>query len=120
MPYHDPSRPYVNHWFAATEGRNVKTFTDRLTEANLDRLQERGGACLMYTHFAAGFVTDGQVDARFRALMEGVARRNGWFVPVATLLDFLLARNGSQTLTPGQRRSLERRWLLSKMTVGST
>ena len=26
MPYHDPRRPYVNYWFASSEGANVQLF----------------------------------------------------------------------------------------------
>jgi hypothetical protein len=120
MPYHDPVRPYVNHWFASTEGRNLRTFNERVTEASIDRLEASGGACVMYTHFASGFTDDGRLDPRFRATMERLAGKNGWFVPVATLLDFLLAQRGPTILTNAQRRSLERRWLFGKLSVGST
>jgi hypothetical protein len=120
MPYHDPSRPYVNHWFSATEGRNLTAWNERVTEATIDRLEASGGASVMYTHFAAGFAQHGQVDGRFRAMMERLAGKNGWFVPVSTLLDFLLAQRGSTVLTPARRRNLERRWLMSKLSVGST
>ena len=30
MPYHDPRRPYVNRWFASTEGPDVRTFCAKL------------------------------------------------------------------------------------------
>ncbi len=26
MPYRDPARPYVNTWFASSEGANVRSF----------------------------------------------------------------------------------------------
>lgn len=72
----------------------------------------------MYTHFARGFVSDGTVQPLFRQLMERLARKNGWFVPVATLLDFLSTQNGGAVITAAQRRGIERRWLLSKLFVG--
>jgi hypothetical protein len=51
--------------------------------------------------------------------MVRMSRKNGWFVPVATLLDFLADAHGGVTeLAPGQRRALEWRWLRSKMRVG--
>jgi len=118
MPYHDPARPYVQAWFASSEGRNVEAFTARISEAAQDRLESAAGACVMYTHFASGFVHDGRVDPRFRTLMERLARRNGWFVPVTPLLDHLAAQRGVTVLTSGQRRSLEWRWLRSKARVG--
>jgi hypothetical protein len=118
MPYHDPARPYVNRWFASTEGQKVDGFNACLSEANQDRLEAEGGVCIMYTHFASGFVIDGVVNARFRQLMERLARRNGWFVPVTPVLDFLSARQTDPAITAGERRRLERQWLLGKARVG--
>ncbi len=119
MPYHDPERPYVNYWFASAEGANAPAFVDRIGEANLDKLEAEGGACIMYTHFGLGF-WDGRMEPRFAERMAGLARRNGWFVPVAQLLDYLLAqRGGASVLQPGQRRELERRWLLHKVRFGN-
>ncbi len=118
MPYRDSERPYVNQWFASSEGASVSAFNMRVSEANQDRLEAQRGACIMYTHFASGFVTDGTVNPRFRELMERLAQKNGWFVPVTTLLDYLSARNGGTVITAGQRRDLERRWLFSKLLVG--
>ena len=118
MPYHDPERPYVNQWFASSEGGEVNTFNRCLSEANQDRLEAQGGACIMYTHFASGFFSDGTLSQRFKELMERLARKNGWFVPVATLLDYLSAQHGETIITAAQRRGLERRWLLSKLSVG--
>ncbi len=118
MPYHDPARPYVRSWFASSEGRNVDAFNLLLSEANIDKLEAGGGACIVYTHLASGFAEGGQVNPRFQSLIERLARKNGWYVPVTTLLDFLSAQHGPTVITPRQRQQLERRWLLSKLTVG--
>ncbi len=118
MPYHDPARPYVRAWFASSEGRDVNAYTARLAEAAQDQLEAEGGACIMYTHFASGFVEDGRLSPRFRALMERLARRNGWFVPVTPLLDHLAETRGLTELNPRDRRALEWRWLRSKARVG--
>lgn len=118
MPYHDPKRPYVKAWFASSEGAHIDEYTRCISEAAQDRLEESGGACIMYTHFASGFVRDGHLDPHFRRLMERLAERNGWFVPVSTLLDHLVAQRGITTLTAGERGALERRWLRSKIRVG--
>lgn len=64
MPYHDPNRPYVKYWFASTEGCEVETYIRALSDRQLDELEREGGACIMYTHFGAGFAADGYVDAR--------------------------------------------------------
>jgi hypothetical protein len=118
MPYHDPQRPYVNYWFASTEGPTVEPFVRALSEANQDRLEAEGGACIMYTHFGVGFVRDGSIDARFERLMRRLSTKNGWFVPVTTLLDFLLEARGHHEITDRERSALERRWLAHKLRVG--
>lgn len=118
MPYHDPDRPYVRAWFASSEGANVEAFNQCLGEAEQDRLEAEGGACIMYTHFASGFWSDGVLNQRFGELMQRLASKNGWFVPVTTLLDHLVEHRGLTVLTAAQRRALERRWLRSKIRVG--
>jgi hypothetical protein len=120
MPYHDPSRPYVNFWFASSEGANVNSFTKMISEANQDRLETEGGACIMYTHFASGFYRDGNLDKRFEMLMKRLAGKKGWLVPVLTLLDYLKSVNGDHVITDGERRMLEWKWLMHKIRVGRT
>ncbi|MEJ7606938.1 MAG: hypothetical protein WKF37_11885, partial [Bryobacteraceae bacterium] len=94
MPYHDPERPFVNQWYASSEGSRCSTFTAMLKEAAQDQLEAASGACVMYTHFGHGFVENGKIDQRFRRLMERLSRKNGWFVPVGTLLDYLRSQRG--------------------------
>jgi hypothetical protein len=115
MPYHDPARPYVNYWFAGSEGPNVNAFNSTMSEGNQDRLASEGGACIMYTHFACGFLENGKVDKRFKGLMERMSRMNGWFVPVHTLLDYILSNRGHRNISNGDRSRLERKWLLHKI-----
>ena len=106
MPYHDPDRPLVNMWFAASEGAQAPSFLERISEANQDRLEAEGGACIMYTHFGLGFHNDGVLLPRFRALMERLSRKDGWFVPVATLLDYLRQTQGPCTIRRSERAAL--------------
>ncbi|RZU38914.1 hypothetical protein BDD14_0222 [Edaphobacter modestus] len=47
----------------------------------------------MYAHFACGFVKDGIVHARTEELLRRLAARNGWFVPVSTLLAFFASND---------------------------
>ena len=119
MPYHDPRRPYVNHWFASSEGQDVGKFNSCVSERNQDLLEREGGACIMYTHFGNLFLKDGQLDSRFKFLMERLSKKNGWFVPVAVMLDHLLEQKGRHDITASERSSLERRWLLHKLRVGT-
>lgn len=118
MPYHDPQRPFVNQWFASSEGADVHSFNRCLSEANQDRLEAEGGACIMYTHFACGFWENGKLNSRFRELMERLARKPGWFVPVTPLLDHLREKNGGHVISNAERSSLERKWLFEKVRRG--
>ena len=120
MPYHDPERPFVNAWFASAEGGEAPAFIKTISEAGQDQLEAEGGACIMYAHFGKRFHHEGRLNAQFKALIERLARRNGWFVPVATLLDFLASRKGVHTLTGGEQTALERKWLWYKARVGTT
>jgi hypothetical protein len=120
MPYHDKKRPYVNWWFASSEGSTVDSFTSTISEENQDRLEAEGGACIMYTHFAYGFHRNGRLNQRFEGLMRRLSKKNGWFVPVSVLLDYLREKNGDHIITYGERMALELRWLLHKFRVGKT
>jgi hypothetical protein len=121
MPYFDPARPWVKAWFASSEGANCGIFNNTLTEAEQEKLEEEGGACIMYTHFGKGFHHDGAVDARFAELMTRLSRRGGWFVPASTLLDHIAkVRGGVHALTLRERGKLERRWLAHKLTHGTS
>jgi hypothetical protein len=120
MPYYDPLRPYVNYWFASSEGPNVKIFNDCISEENQDRLEEEGGACIMYTHFAYGFYENNALNSNFQSLMKRLSNKNAWFVPVSTLLNFLLKFKGHHEISMAERRNLEWKWLLHKIRVGTT
>jgi hypothetical protein len=119
MPYHDPKRPYVNQWFASSNGNNVGSFNKCISEENQDRLEQEGGACIMYTHFASGFGEATKLEPRFKSLMNRLSKKNGWCVPVATLLDYLRKINGHHEISDAQRRRLERKWLLEKVFTGT-
>ena len=120
MPYQDSSKPYVNYWFASSEGNNVEMFKKCISNQNQDRLEAEGGACIMYTHFADGFCQNGKLSDQFRKQMERLSKKNGWFVPVTTLLDFLKKNNKIQVINSKQRRALEWKWLFDKLVLGST
>lgn len=120
MPYHDERKPYVRAWFAASEGGDAKAFVRCLDESAQDQLEVEGGACIMYTHFAAGFVEDGILNPRFVELMRRLSRKQGWYVPVSELLAYLEGTRGVPHITNRQRREIERRWIRDKMLVGHT
>jgi hypothetical protein len=120
MPYHDPLRPWVNQWYASSEGGVLDSFLRTVTEENQDRLEAEGGACIMYAHLGKFFRKDGVVTPRFRQLMERLAAKGGWFVPVSTLLDHITAQRGEHVLTPRERAALENKWLWHKLRHGES
>jgi hypothetical protein len=112
MPYHSSRHPFVRSWFSASDGGDARHFTRLLSEENQDRLVEEGGACIVYTHFAFGFVRGGKVDSRFAALIRRLSRLAGYFVPASELLGYLKANRADQTEIPLHAlRSLQSRWL---------
>jgi hypothetical protein len=112
MPYHDPKRPYVNWWFASSHAPTPLPFYELLAPGRLDQLEADGGLCVVYTHFGTGFADGGTVDPRLRAVLEDLARRDGWFVPVSTALDHVRAERRSEApLTDAERRRMELRWI---------
>lgn len=94
MPYHVAAKPLVKYWFSASDGNDLAQFTELIAPENVDALEASGGACIVYTHFAKGFVRDGEVDRAFRERIEYLAGKRGWFVPTGQLLDHLLSVNG--------------------------
>lgn len=120
MPYHDVTKPYVAGWFAASEGANPASFTGTVNEVAQDRLEAAGGLSIIYTHLGAGFSRDGKLDPEFERLMTRLASRDGWFAPVAEILDHLRQVKGLTDLGASDRRELEWRWLRDKMRARST
>jgi hypothetical protein len=119
MPYYDPDRPLVNYWFASSNGRDVQTFNRCLAEKNQDRLEEEGGLCIMYAHFAYGFADGGCVNPTFQSLMRRLAAKGGWYVPVNVVLDLLRDAHGRHVITSAERGHLERKWFCEKIRVGT-
>lgn len=120
MPYRDPARPYVGAWYSSAEGAEAPAFLETISEANQDQLEAEGGLCIMYTHFGKKFVENGALIPRFRELMQRLSNKNGWFVPVSTILDHLAFQQGVHTITDRERSRLEWRWLLGKVFHGTS
>jgi hypothetical protein len=97
MPYRSAETPFVNYWFDSSNGQDVTSFNTALSDENVGRLKKERGCSILYTHFGMGFV--GEVNGRPTVLNDETARRleavagdsDGWYVPVGTILDRLLA-----------------------------
>lgn len=120
MPYVDPARPYVNAFFASSEGGDVGDFCKTISEENQDRLEAEGGCCIMYAHCGMGFWQDGAVNPKLKALVQRLSRKNGWFAPVTDVLDHIKSQRGLTTLNMLSRTNLECRWLSHKVRVGAS
>ncbi len=119
MPYWDASRPFVQSWFASSDGVDADRFCRLLSPTNQQRLEKEGGACIVYTHFARGFMVDDKLRADFRMLMTELSRRNGWYVPAGQLIRYLRDQHdGVHALTVSERRRLEWSWLSDKLLLG--
>lgn len=115
MPYWDQDRPLVKGWFSSSEGHDAQAFCELLSEANQDRLEEEHGVCIVYTHFACGFVSKGSVHPRVNFLLRRLARKPGWFVPVSTLLDLLREQRLGGSISRAELSAMERRWLIDRV-----
>lgn len=115
MPYHDPDRPYVNHYFAATNAPRRDSFLKHASTERIDQLEAQSGACIMYTHFGVDFVVDGALDPAFVDVMTRLSQRNGWFVPVSDVLDTINSQKPSSPFTDKDRRRLEHRWMVDRL-----
>jgi len=120
LPYHDPSRPFVDHWFASTEASNSDKLTDLLTPAKLDALEESGGVCVLYTHIGSGYWWEDGLHDGIVGVLRDLSSRNGWFAPVGEVLDHLRAQRPDTTLGHRDRMALERRWLRHKVRTRTT
>lgn len=117
MPYHDGRKPFVKYWFASSNGANVRFFNSCIAEKNQDRLIGENGACIMYTHFAAGFY-DNEVKSlnrRFKSLIGRIASKNGWFCTVSELLDYLLSMKIDNEIDSKNLNAIERKWVFDQM-----
>lgn len=115
MPYHDPARPFVNLWFAASDGGDAASFVKLIGEENQDFLEEQGGACIVYTHTGKGFCDGGRIHPEFVRLIERLSKKDGWFAPVSSVLDHLANTRGEHVISDSERSALERGWLLDRL-----
>jgi hypothetical protein len=53
-------------------------------------------------------------------LIDRLSRKNGWFVPVSMLLDYIRDRRGEHVLSSSERSWMERSWLARKILSGGT
>lgn len=117
MPYKDKNKvQYSNYWFSSSDGHTIEEFNGIVNKKNIDKLEKEGGACIMYTHFASGFLDNtGSIDPQFKKSMSYLAQKNGWFVPASKLLDFLQSQHKTEYASSLYLNLLDIRWLINRI-----
>lgn len=116
MPYHLPSTKYVNYWFSTSDAMDVHAFNRLLTYERIDELEREGGVCIVSTHLGKGFVRDGKLNSDAEDILRYIAEKPGWFVPVSTILDYLITNRCKKSELGSFRRwRLEWRFVIDKM-----
>lgn len=117
MPYKEAHKPYVNFWFSASDGHTVSEFLALTKKRNIDLLEKQGGLCIVYTHFASGFVkSDGALNHHFEEQMKYLATKNAWFVPASEILDYLQSnKKVDHYVTNWQSFKMDVIWLIHRI-----
>lgn len=119
IAYTDADRPFAQRLFLSTEGGDLPTFLNAVCEQRQDALAGAGGVCIMYTHFGAGFVENGELNPLFASLMRRLSKLGGWFPTATELLDTLYP-DGPPPLSRRRRGAIERLWLRERLRYGSS
>ncbi len=111
-PYHDLTKPWGNQRFSSTGFPSPNKVESFLSEEPLSRWERDGDFIILYGHLAWGYYADGSVHEGFARAPRRLAERDGWFSPVATVLDLVHEQRGEHVLTTRQGLALELRWAL--------
>lgn len=117
MPYTERGKlKYSNFWFSSVNAQTVIPFNKFINRTTIDRLEKEKGISIVYTHFAGRFVNEhGELDPEFEETMRYLSRKNGLFVPVTELLDFMLEQryNDNYEISHAQKFMLDFRYFMS-------
>ena len=81
MPYHDPEKPFVRSWFAATK----RSFVDCASEAGIAQLRAEHGLCVLYQYMHRWADPEsGGVRPEFRAAAERLMAAGDIWVETAS------------------------------------
>jgi hypothetical protein len=111
MPYKDKIfDEYANYWFASTFASNQWLFNYKINEESIDKLESDSGICILYTHLGY-FMQNGEIDKGFERMINYIGKKDGWFVPVSEVMEFLLkekkSRGESDNITLLQKKKIE-------------
>jgi hypothetical protein len=103
IPYRTLGTPGVRAFFPSSFADNVEEFIELLSPPRQAQLERERGLAIVSTHFGKGFLRNGRVHPGVEEALRRLAQRPGWFPPVSTLLDHLVAAQGGIALLQGHR-----------------
>jgi hypothetical protein len=116
MPFMEKNKRDCNYWFSSSDGQTIMEFNNLTSPKNIDKLVKENGLSIVYTHFACGFVDSNcELDSTFKYNIEYLSSKNGWFVPVSQILDYLLRINKNHSVDSNYLNSLDLRWLRDRI-----
>ena len=75
IPYKDKRYDtYSNYWFSSTFAPNQWVFNAMVTPEKIDRLENQGGICILYTHLGY-FMRRGKIDPGFVKIIEYLGKK---------------------------------------------
>jgi len=105
IPYKDSRYlDYANYWFSATFAPNPWCFNHVVNKEAIDRLEEEGGVCILYTHLGF-YMKTGQIDKGFLERINYISSKDtGLYVPVSEILEHLLEVRGNDEYISSVRK----------------
>jgi hypothetical protein len=118
MPYHDPGKPYVNYWFVSADGGSWGALRRNFTSKKINKLEDEGGLCIAYVHFADKFASNGVVHTELRDRLEYISSKDVWCAPVSEVLNHLRVGKNPEhrIISESSLHRLEIRWLVKKLS----
>ena len=91
MPYLDSAKKMANYFFSTSDAPDVFAFNSLVTKKAIDRLENEAGLCILSTHLGKKYCLNGKINENFRSIIEYISKKDGWFVPVTEILEYLLS-----------------------------
>ena len=116
MPFKEKNKKYSNYWFSSSDGHTVEEFNNLINKKNIDKLKNKNGLCIVYTHFACGFLEqNGEINRTFKENIDYLASQNGWFTPASEILNYLLKSRGNSNVNVFYINLLDLKWLSNRI-----
>lgn len=93
--------------FNTADAPDVLSFNHLVNKKSIDKLHKKRGWAIISTHLGKGFYWNNKLETNFQNTMEYIAGLKGWFVPVSTMLDFIISKNGVKDITNMERFRME-------------